>query len=117
MSGVPHDRNAGLAALLAAVLPARAAAGAATLTSALDRLAGLVADDAPDTLGAAQRAVQSVIAALKVASDGDDEALDTAASGAQGGGLGRVMALEQQAMKQQATLTKLTQASKGIVSK
>mmetsp|Transcript_1311 Transcript_1311/g.2845 ORF Transcript_1311/g.2845 Transcript_1311/m.2845 type:complete len:697 (-) Transcript_1311:591-2681(-) len=83
------------------------------LASQLVRLSGLLSDEAPDTLGAAQRAVSSVIAALKTGVQ-DQGSGDT---GALSAWVGKVSTIDKDIAKQQGLLQKLAATSGGVVTK
>ncbi len=109
VSGLNFDRQDNLAQLLGAFLSGDAAV---VLSSALCRLAGLLSDEAPDTLGAAQRAVHGVISVLK---SGDEQ--DADAAGALAAWVSRVAGLDKEIARQQGQLQKMITNSGGGVTK
>lgn len=85
------------------------------LANLLVRLSSTLADDAPDTLGAAQRAVSSLVQTFKsAASQGP---ADIEASNPVAAWLNRVAALDKEIGRQQALLQKLGAANKNVVTR
>ena len=66
VAGLSHDHQDSLASILSVCFHSSGNVPQ-TLVTQLVRLAGLLGNEAPDTLGAAQRAVHSVVSALKSA--------------------------------------------------
>ncbi|KAG1677829.1 hypothetical protein FOA52_008593 [Chlamydomonas sp. UWO 241] len=108
VSGLSHQHHEHLSSMLSCLLPG---ASSQALASALVRLSVLVADEAPDTLGAAQRAARSVITALK------NKSGDHAVASGEESWVDRVEGAEKGIMKQQGMLQKMAASSGGIVSK
>jgi hypothetical protein len=111
-SALPGQNESTLQQLLATFLPT-GDASAAGLASAIVRLGDLLADDAPDTVGAAQRAVSSVVASLKSGSSGASSKDASAVSG----WVARVSDITKEIGRQQSFLQKLAQTSGGIITK
>jgi hypothetical protein len=111
-SALPGQNENTLQQLLATFLPT-GDASAAGLASAIVRLGDLLADDAPDTVGAAQRAVSNVVALLK---SGGSSAGSKDAS-AVSGWVARVSDITKEIGRQQSFLQKLAQTSGGIITK
>lgn len=101
--GIPADKEEVIGQLLAAFLPIDSKDGYA-LASMLVRLSTLLADDAPDTLGAAQRAVHSVVAALKAGQQTVQAGENTAVTS----WLNRIEKIDRDIAGQQTLLSKLT---------
>lgn len=109
VTGLAHEHGETLSHLCAAFVGPQVAQA---LASQLIRLASLLADEAPDTLGAAQRAARNVVASLKsgeVPVNGGSEAVTT--------WLSRVSGADKEIAKQQSMLEKLTASSAGVVTK
>lgn len=111
-SGVSADKEATLAQMFGSFLPNDGGA----LANQLVRLSSLLSDDAPDTVGAAQRAVHSLVASLKAsAAHGPAEA--DAANPVEGW-ISRVGALDKDIAHQHNLVAKLVDiASKGAVTR
>lgn len=88
-----------------------------SLSSAISRLAGLLADDAPDTVYAAQRAVYATIASLKGAVLSGAKLEDSSAKGAGGSVTSKLASLDSEVSRQQAMLQKLAQTSAGAITR
>jgi hypothetical protein len=110
---LPGQNEGTLQQLLATFLPAGGASASAGLASAIVRLGGLLVDDAPDTVGAAQRAVASVVAALQAGSSGAGGKESSAASS----WAARVADITKEIGGQQSFLQKMAQTSGGIITK
>lgn len=111
VSGLSHEHAEGLTNLFSVFLPS---VNASSLASQLVRLATLLVDEAPDTLGAAQRAVHGTLASLKAG---------TAAAGGRGDSdavsawLSRIDHADKEIRKQEGLLQKLHATSGGVVTK
>ncbi len=113
VSGLAHEHHESLVGLLTVFLPSSGNVPH-MLVSQLVRMAGLLAHEAPDTLGAAQRAVHSVVAALKSAVSAQSGSGDTDAAA---GWLSRIGAVDKDIAKQQGLLQKLSATNGGVVTK
>ncbi|GLC47261.1 hypothetical protein PLESTB_001836200 [Pleodorina starrii] len=85
------------------------------LANLLLRLSNSLAQDAPDTVGAAQRAVSSLVQALKSAAGQD--AAEAEAANPVAAWLGRVATLDKEIKSHQALLQKLGTANKNVVTR
>ena len=110
-SQLTPERQATLAQLLAAFLPIDANTIDA-LAGSIVRLSGLLADETPDTVIAAQRAINNTIAALKSAGEGSQA--DASPIGAW---LNRVSNIDKEIARQQGMLQKLVVTNKGSITK
>jgi hypothetical protein len=111
---LPASHEPVLAQMFAAFLPNENGSCDA-LGRTLVRMSATLAEDAPDTQGAAQRAVHSLVAALKAsAGQGpvEAESLNPVAAW-----LDRVSALDKEIARTQALLQKLGVANKGVVTR
>lgn len=105
VSGLSHEHYESLNQLFATFLPG----AGQSLASALLRLAVLLVDGAPDTLGAAQRAVRSTVAQLK---EGSTE------NGAPEKSCADLMTKADKGItQQQGMLQKMTASNGGVVSR
>ncbi|PNH08265.1 hypothetical protein TSOC_005200 [Tetrabaena socialis] len=109
-----NDKEAILAHLFAAFLP-NDSGSCNALANLLVRLSNSLADDAPDTLGAAQRAVTGLVKALKAAAQQGPAEADAANPVA--AWLSRVAVLDKDIARQQGLLQKLSAANKGVVTR
>ncbi len=110
VSSLGHEHHEALSSVLATFL---SASNPQMLASQLVRLSSLLSDEAPDTIGAAQRAVRSVVVALKSPSESPSSGDTSALSG----WVSRVGAVEKDISKQQGLLQKLSSSSGGVVTK
>lgn len=110
-SPLPRQNEGHLQQLLATFLPT-GEASAASLANAIVRLAELLSDDAPDTVGAAQRAVFAVIGSLK-----SGAAAHTGEVSHVSKWVHSVSDKSKDIANQQTTLQKLAQTSGGIITK
>ncbi|KAG2486363.1 hypothetical protein HYH03_014944 [Edaphochlamys debaryana] len=108
------DKEGPLAQMFASFLPNENGAchGLATL---LVRLSNSLADEAPTTVGAAQRAVNSLVQALKAAAT--QGAAEAEAANPVAAWLSRVATLDKEIARQQQLLAKLGAANKGAVTR
>lgn len=113
-SPLSADKEGVLAQMLASFLPNDNGA-CNGLANLLVRLSTTLADDAPDTHGAAQRTVTNVVQALKAAANQDPAELEAANPVASW--LSRVNTLDKEIGRQQALLQKLGAANKGVVTR
>jgi len=111
VSGLSHEHHEPLVTLLSAVFHSSGSVPQ-TLVSQLVRLASLLSHEAPDTLGAAQRAVYSVVSALKSAVHDPKGPGDAAA-----GWLARINGIDSDITKQKNLLQKLSATNGGVVTK
>jgi hypothetical protein len=111
VSNLGHEHHEALSSVLATFL---SASNPQMLASQLVRLSSLLSDEAPDTIGAAQRAVRSVVVALKAPADSPSSGGDTSALS---GWVSRVGAVDKDISKQQGLLQKLASSSAGVVTK
>ncbi|KAG2422462.1 hypothetical protein HXX76_015986 [Chlamydomonas incerta] len=113
-SPLSADKEGVLAQMLASFLPNDNGA-CNGLANLLVRLSSTLADDAPDTHGAAQRTVTNVVQALKAAANQDPAEAEAANPVA--AWLARVNTLDKEIGRQQALLQKLGAANKGAVTR
>lgn len=112
VTGLAHEHHESLVALLTVFFHSSGNVPQ-VLVSQLVRLAGLLSNEAPDTLGAAQRAVHGVVSALKSAvSDQGHGETDAAA-----GWLSRINTVDKDIAKQQGLMQKLAATNGGVVTK
>ena len=112
VSGLTHDHQDSLSSLLSTCFHSSGSVPQ-TLVTQLVRLAGLLGNEAPDTLGAAQRAVHSVVSALKSAVN--DQGGD---SGIAAGWISRISTVDKEILRNQSMLQKLAaSADKSVVTK
>ena len=110
VTGLSHEHHEALVSLLSTIFHSSGSMPQ-TLVSLLVRLASLLVLEAPDTLGAAQRAVHSVVSALK-STVHDQGPGDTAS-----GWLARVKGIDSDIVKQRNLLLKLSATNGGVVTK
>jgi hypothetical protein len=79
------------------------------------RISSLIENEAIDTRSAAQRAVHNVVCALKSGNAAESGASDNGS--AVSSWLTRISYLDKEISKQQGLLNKLTQGSRGVISK
>ncbi|EFJ43564.1 hypothetical protein VOLCADRAFT_106732 [Volvox carteri f. nagariensis] len=108
------DKESVLAQMFASFLPNESGVCNA-LANILLRLSNSLGQDAPDTLGAAQRAVSSLVQTLKSAAVQDEAEAEAANPVA--AWLGRVSALDKEIVRQHALLQKLGAANKNVVTR
>lgn len=111
VSGLGHEHHESLVALLTVFLGGNPDVPQA-LASQLVRLASLLVDEAPDTLGTAQRAVHSTISVLKAATLDESGDVDAVS-----GWLSRIESSDKEIRKQEGLLHKLYSTSGGVVTK
>lgn len=111
-SGLSADKQGVLAQLLAAFLPTDQNVLDA-LSGTLVRLSGLLLEESPDTVGAAQRAVHNIITALKSSAQGGSDADASPVSA----WLNRVNAIDKEIARQQGMLQKLGVTNKGAITR
>jgi hypothetical protein len=112
VSGLAHEHHECLVQLLTVFFHSSGSVPQ-TLASQLVRLASLLIGEAPDTLGAAQRAVHSVVAALKTAVGDQSHGQTDAAAG----WISRISNVDKEIVKQQGMLQKIAASSGGVVTK
>ncbi|GIL76617.1 hypothetical protein Vretimale_8870 [Volvox reticuliferus] len=108
------DKESILAQMFSSFLPSENGA-CNTLANILLRLSNSLSQDALDTLGAAQRAVSSLVQALKSAAVKDEAEVEAANPLA--AWLTRVSALDKEIARQQALLQKFGLANKNVVTR
>jgi hypothetical protein len=109
VAGLSHEQQDNLASLLSICFQSSDAVPQ-TLVAQLVRLAGLLGNEAPDTLGAAQRAVHSVVSALKSAvnEQGGEQ-------GAAAGWISRIGHVDKEIARNQGMLQKLAASAENSV--
>ncbi|GFR44752.1 hypothetical protein Agub_g6082, partial [Astrephomene gubernaculifera] len=108
------DKESALAQMFASFLPNEGGA-CNNLANLLVRLSNSLAGDAPDTLGAAQRAVSGIVQSLKAAASRDGSEAEAANPVVTW--LERVSSLDKEIARAQTSLTKLTAVNKGVVTR
>lgn len=113
VSGVGAQNEPALQQVLSAFLSGLDGRTCQTVATTISRLATLLENDAPDTVGAAQRAVHNVVAALKRKGEATDESDGNQLSS----WVSKLNSLEHEIQKQQSSLARLAKSSNGAVAK
>lgn len=112
VTGIGQQNEPVLQQLLSAFFPSVDGKTCQIIANTLSRLATLLADDAPDTVGSAQRAVHSVIGSLK----SKGSATASTEANPVGSWESKIASVEQEILRQQKTLQQLAKTNSGAVS-